>query len=120
MDKLNSRGIAIINSAVFHAGFLTGGDFFDYVRIKPGTAEDSAKFRWREDFFDLCRKHEVSPPAACVQFALTPPGVKSISLNTSRPERVKENVSLVECEIPESFWKELKGKGLIDNEYPYL
>lgn len=120
MDKLNSRGIAIINSAVFHAGFLTGGDFFDYVRIKPGTAEDSAKFRWREDFFDLCRKHEVSPSAACVQFALTPPGVISISLNTSRPERVKENVSLVECVIPESFWKQMKQKGLIDNEYPYL
>ncbi|NMC38040.1 MAG: aldo/keto reductase [Bacteroidales bacterium] len=120
MDRLHMKGVAIINSAVFHAGFLTGGDFFDYVRIKPDTAENSARFRWREDFFSLCRKHKVSPSGACVQFALTPPGVISISLNTSRPERVKENVSLVECVIPESFWKQMKQKGLIDNEYPYL
>src|SRR5580765_2919192 len=27
---LNTRGVFIINSAVFHAGFLTGGKFFDY------------------------------------------------------------------------------------------
>jgi D-threo-aldose 1-dehydrogenase len=46
--------------------------------------------------------------------------VISISLNTSRPERVKENVSLVESEIPDEFWKEMKRRGLIDNEYPYL
>jgi len=120
MEKLHRKGIAIINSAVFHAGFLTGGEFFDYVRINPDNPDHKAKFKWRDDFFAICRKHSVSPASACVQFALTPPGVISISLNTSRPGRVKENVNLVECEIPESFWKEMKGKGLIDNEYPYL
>jgi len=28
--SLCERGIGIVNSAVFHAGFLTGGKFFDY------------------------------------------------------------------------------------------
>ncbi len=120
MEKLHRKGVSIINSAVFHAGFLTGGDFFDYVRINPGNPDSRAMFKWRDDFFAICRTHNVSPASACVQFALTPPGVISISLNTSRPERVKENVNLVESEIPESFWKEMKEKGLIDNEYPYL
>lgn len=120
MERLHKKGIAIINSAVFHAGFLTGGDFFDYVRINPDTVEDAAKLRWREDFFTICRKNDVLPANACVQFALTPPGVISVSLNTSKPERVKGNVGLVECEIHEGFWKEMKWKGLIDNDYPYL
>ena len=120
MEKLHRKGVAIINSAVFHAGFLTGGDFFDYVRINRNSSQNNAKYLWREDFFTVCREFNVLPASACVQFALTPPGVISISLNTSRPERVKENVSLVKSEIPEGFWKEMKVRGLIDNEYPYL
>jgi D-threo-aldose 1-dehydrogenase len=120
MDKLHSRGVAMINSAVFHAGFLTGGDFFDYVPVKPDSAENRAKFRWREDFFAICKKHDVNPVDACVRFAMTPPGVISISLNTSKPSHVRNNVKSVECIIPDSFWKEMVRKGLIDKNYPHL
>ncbi len=42
------------------------------------------------------------------KFAMTPPGVISISLNTSNPARVKENVAIVECKIPPDFWKEMR------------
>jgi D-threo-aldose 1-dehydrogenase len=120
MEQLHSKGVSIINSAVFHAGFLTGGDFFDYVDIKPDSSENRAKFKWREDFFAICRKHDVVPANACVQFALTPPGVISISLNTSNPALVKNNVESVECIIPDGFWKEMISEGLIDKNYPHL
>jgi D-threo-aldose 1-dehydrogenase len=120
MENLHSKGIAMINSAVFHAGFLTGGSFFDYVHIKPDSEENRSKFRWRDDFFSLCRKYDIRPSDACVRFALTPPGVVSISLNTSNPDRVKENVRSAEAVIPEEFWKEMVQKGLIDEKYPHL
>ena len=120
MGQLHAKGVGIINSAVFHAGFLTGGDFFDYVHIKPDSSENRAKFKWREDFFAICKKHDVVPANACVQFALTPPGVISVSLNTSNPARVKKNVESVECKIPDGFWKEMVKKGLIDKNYPHL
>lgn len=120
MKRLHAKGVAIINSAVFHAGFLTGGNFFDYVSIKPDSAENMAKFKWRENFFAICKKHEVVPANACVQFALTPPGVVSVSLNTSNPDRVKWNVESVECRIPEDFWMEMIEKGLIAKYYPHL
>lgn len=120
MEKLNKKGIAIINSAVFHAGFLTGGEFFDYVRIRPDSTENRARFSWRERFFTLCNKHGVVPANACVRFALSPPGVQSVSLNTSKPGHVLKNVESVECSIPDGFWKEMKEKGLIDRDYPYL
>ena len=120
MGKLHSMGIAIINSAVFHAGFLTGGDYFDYVRIKPDSEENRAKFRWRENFFAVCRKYNIVPADACVRFAMTPPGVVSVSLNTSDPGRVKTNVESVECQIPVEFWREMISNGLIDGDYPYL
>lgn len=120
MKHLQKKEVAIINSAVFHSGFLTGGDFFDYVPIKPDSDESKAKFKWREDFFAVCKKHNINPSDACVQFALTPPGVISISLNTSKPERVKRNVDSVECKIPSDFWKDMVKKGLISYDYPYL
>ena len=120
MEQLDAKGVGIINSAVFHAGFLTGGDFFDYVPVKPDSSENRAKFKWREDFFAICKKHDVVPANACVQFALTPPGVISVSLNTSNPARVKKNVESVVCKIPDDFWKEMIKKGLIDKNYPNL
>ena len=120
MEKLKEKGTAIINSAVFHAGFLTGGEYFDYVRIKPDSEENRQKFQWRDRFFSICKRHNVVPANACVRFALTPPGVIGISLNTSVPERIKKNVESIECEIPPDFWKEMIEKELIDRDYPYL
>ncbi len=120
MEKLHANGVAVINSAVFHAGFLTGGDFFDYVPIKPDTAENIEKFRWREEFISICSKYDVVPANACVQFAMSPPAVASISLNTSNPLRIKNNVESAHCNIPSGFWREMIVKGLIDKNYPYL
>lgn len=118
MAELNSTNIGIINSAVFHAGFLTGGRFFDYVDIKPDTTENKALFRWREDFFRICQEYEVSPAAACVQFGLIPPGVVAISLNTTNPKRVKENIDLVQTSVPVEFWNAMKDNDMIDNAIP--
>jgi D-threo-aldose 1-dehydrogenase len=118
VEQLAMRKVTVINSAVFHAGFLTGGRFFDYRVVSP--AEDAGLFAWRESFASLCRSHAVSPMAACVQFALSPPGVAAVSLNTSRPERIAENVAAVEAELPAAFWSEAKDAGLIARSYPYV
>lgn len=120
MSDLNSCGVGIINSAVFHAGFLTGGDYFDYVLIKPDTPENKARFKWREDFFALCKKFNILPSTACVNFAMTPPGVTSISLNTSNPKRVKDNVDSVVSHVPTEFYAEMVNLKLISPNYPYL
>jgi D-threo-aldose 1-dehydrogenase len=120
MEKMHKKNIAIINSAVFHAGFLTGGHFFDYKHIKPDSPENIAIFQWREKFFSICMKYNISPSVACVQFALTPPGVISISLNSSNPQHVKKNIDSVLTKIPKEFYIEMKSNGLISKEYPYI
>jgi D-threo-aldose 1-dehydrogenase len=119
VSSLQRRGIGIINSAVFHAGFLTGGSYFDYRKLDPANPADASLFRWRESFFAQCKTHGVNPAAACVQFGMTPPGVNAIALNTSNPARVRENVDLVQTSIPATFWRALKGAGLIAKDYPY-
>ncbi len=118
VEQLAQRKVTIINSAVFHAGFLTGGRFFDYRVVTPHN--DAPLFAWREKFLLLCRRHAVSPMVACVQFALSPPGVAAVSLNTSRPERIAENVAAVEAELPPGFWTDAKDARLIAGDYSYV
>jgi D-threo-aldose 1-dehydrogenase len=120
IDQLQQQDVAVINSAVFNAGFLTGGEYFDYRKPDPNDPDDKAIFEWREKFFAACQYFDVLPANACVQFGMSPPGVVSIALNTSKPERVQQNVASVTADIPAEFWTTLKAKDLIAQEYPYL
>ena len=118
IDSLRKRNISIVNSAVFHSGFLTGGEFFDY--RKTDFSADNKLYEWRTSFNETCAKFAVSPAAACVRFSYTVPGMVSVALNTSNPKRVKENVDFVTASIPAEFWSEMKAKKLISGDYPYL
>jgi D-threo-aldose 1-dehydrogenase len=120
IDELSRQQIGIINSAVFNAGFLTGGEYFDYRKLNPNNPEDKIIFEWREKFFAACQYYDVLAANACVQFGMSPPGVISIALNTSKPERVSQNVTSVTADIPTAFWTRLKKEGLIAQDYPYL
>jgi D-threo-aldose 1-dehydrogenase len=120
VDRLRGQGIGVVNSAVFHAGFLTGGAFFDYRRPDPASAEDRTLFDWRDRFHAVCRAHDVSPAAACVAFALSHPAVACVALNTSRPEQVRANLALGEARPPARFWSAMKDAGLVRREYPHV
>lgn len=117
MQELHQSGVTIINSAVFNAGFLIGGRYFDYQIITPETHPDL--FAWRERFTALCAEFRISPALACCQFALKAPGVQALALNTSKPERVADNVALVNDEVPEAFWHAMKEHQLVDANYAY-
>ncbi|QKJ30408.1 aldo/keto reductase [Mucilaginibacter mali] len=118
MEELDVKGIAIINSAVFNAGFLIGSDYYNYKLM--GRESHPALFKWREDFFRLCSKYSIKPAEVCVAFGLNAPGVKSIALNTTNATRVKGNVDMAEVAIPAGFWEEMRTEGLINKDYAYL
>ena len=120
IDDLAKRDIGIINSAVFHSGFLTGGSFFDYREVDPVVESDKHLYDWRDSFFSICSSYKVKPSDACIVFGLIPPGVISIALNTSKPQRVKDNVEAINADIPNNFWTTMKSKGLIDINFPYV
>jgi D-threo-aldose 1-dehydrogenase len=120
MDKLHKVEVGIINSAVFNAGFLIGGAYFNYVKLNPENSEHKKIFKWRHEFMALCNDYSINPADACVHFAFTAPGVVSVSLNTSNPDRVAKNVETVQNEVPNEFYEAMKQKGLISVEYPYV
>jgi D-threo-aldose 1-dehydrogenase len=118
--ELESKEIAIINSAVFHAGFLVGGKYFDYRVLDPNSEIDRSLFAWRKSFVALCEAHGISPMHACVQFGLSVPGVITVALNTSHAYRIKDNVAAVATPVPPQFWASLKEEGLLANDYPHV
>jgi D-threo-aldose 1-dehydrogenase len=116
--QLHARGVGMINSAVFHAGFLTGGAWFDY--RKPDPVADAGLFRWREKFLAVCRRFDVKPADVCVQFGLAVPGVVAVALNTGKPDRIKDNVASARNPIPPALWRALKDEGLVSAGFKYL
>ena len=120
IQQLEKDGVGIINSAVFNAGFLTGGEYFDYRIADPNDPEDQKLFCWREKFFAICDRFEVSPGDACLKFALSAPQICAVALNPSKPSRMAHNQIVLDKVFPESFWQKLKNEGIIDREYPYL
>ena len=115
MQHLENQGTLIINSAVFNGGFLTGADYYNYQLTDP--VKDSGLYHWREQFYQLCTGYKIKPADACVAFGLNAPGVKSIALNTTKAERVAQNVAVASLKILAEFWSEMKERGLIDKSY---
>lgn len=115
MADMDSRGIPIINSAVFHSGFLIGGTHYDYKLVDSTFPGSEALLKWREEFFALCRDFNVTPAEACVAYALKVPGVKSIALSTTNPKRVKDNINMAHVVIPREFWVQMVQTGLLDH-----
>jgi D-threo-aldose 1-dehydrogenase len=120
VEQLNNDGVGIINSAIFNAGFLTGGEYFDYRILNENDPNDQPIFKWREQFFEICKKYEVEPGDACLKFAMSAPQISAVALNPSKAWRMQKSKETLERELPEAFWAELKAKNSIEQNYPYL
>lgn len=120
VEHLHRKGITIINSAIFHGGFLTGSDFFNYEELSKTHPAHKKYYYWRDRFHTICNEYGIQPAAAAISFAINIPGIKSIALNSSNPRRVKENVQMADAIIPADFWNRMKEEGLIDRDYPYV
>lgn len=120
VERLHAEGVGIINSGIFNAGFLTGGEYFDYRKMDPHSSEDQQLLAWREKFFTICEKHQVVPGDACLKFALCIPQVSAVALNPSKPERIAHNVEVLASELPSGFWKEMKEQKIIGDHFNYL
>jgi D-threo-aldose 1-dehydrogenase len=75
---------------------------------------------WRSRFFSICNKFNIPPAAACIQFGISPPQIVSIALNSTKPNRTKQNIALLQTKIPNGFWKALEYENLIAKGYPFL
>lgn len=113
IGSLASRNVWVINSALMHGGFLTGGDFCDYRKLDPASPGDATKLEWRSRFQQACRDLRIDPFETAVAFGMSLPGIRSIALSTSQPERVAKLVAAANRTFPAAVWDELTRRGLI-------
>ncbi|MFD1771203.1 aldo/keto reductase [Sphingobacterium suaedae] len=111
--ELHSKQVAVINSAVFNGGFLVGSDHYNYQQIDPDTEAGKKLYAWRNSFWNLCDAFGLKPAEACFNFGFKIPGVQSVALNTTKPEKVAINVAMATKEIPSAFWIKMADEGLI-------
>ena len=117
MDRLAAEGVGIINSALFHGGFLTGGESFDYRPVDHSSSEGGNLYHWRDQFFGICRQFDVTPAAACLHFGLSHPAIAAVALNTSKPVKMQRNMEILCSNVPDEFWTALKKAQLIGPQF---
>lgn len=110
---LNKRNITVINSAVFNGGFLIGSDFYNYQKVDRSSDDGKSLYEWRDSFFKLCNRFNVKPAEVCFNFGFNVEGVSSIALNTTKPEKIRENIMMVNKEVPTDFWNAMREEELI-------
>ena len=94
--------------------FLIGSDYYIYKLVDENIEEGNALYQWRDKFFSICKSFGIKPAEACVNYGFNVPGVMAVALNTTKPEKVKQNVEMVTREIPTAFWEALKAEGLLE------
>ena len=115
VKEMDTTGTLIINSAVFNGGFLVGRDYYNYVLVDAATPQGKALYKWRADFFEICASFAVQPAEACFNFGFNIPGISSVALSTTHPEKIKINIAMATKQMPAGFWDALVSKGLLDN-----
>lgn len=120
LASLAERQIPVIAAGVFHGGFLVGGASFDGRVVSQDHPASQSLIARRKAFTSLCHGHGVRPAHACIQFALSAPGVVAASLSTPHADRVAENVDSVVNRVPEALWLSMKEEGLLEESYAFL
>ena len=106
------RGAHVVVGGPYNSGLIAGGTTFEY---EEASAEQVAA---RDRLLAIAKSHGVDLRAAALQFCAAHPVVASVIAGTKNPERVKQNVALMEQSIPAAFWQELKHEGVLPDNAP--
>ncbi|MCV7287321.1 aldo/keto reductase [Mycolicibacterium wolinskyi] len=110
------RGIGLVLGGVYNSGVLATGPI-DGARFNYGPApRDVVEKVARID--EICRRHDVSLPAAALQFAAAHPVVASICIGARNADQQQRNVELFESDVPQAFWEDLRSAQLIREDAP--
>jgi len=111
-----SKHISVIIGGPYNSGILaTGaqpGATYNYVDAPPAVMEKVAAIQ------NVCERHDVSLPAAALQFCMAHPAVAAIIPGARSASEVEQNVELLKRFIPNDFWDELRHLDLLPAEAP--
>ena len=116
LPMCQARNVGIILASVFNSGILATGPVEDAQYVyEDAPAEILEKVSRIEQ---VCRRHNVSLPAAAIQFPLAHSCVTTVIPGALHPRQVEEDLDYFQEEIPSALWAELKAEGLLRQDAP--
>ncbi|WP_347860943.1 aldo/keto reductase [Salimicrobium sp. PL1-032A] len=112
MPLAEEKGVDIVVGSPYNSGVLLGGDHFNYEEADEEILDHVRQLK------EIADKHDVHLKAAALQFSTAHPAVSSIIPGSTRPDRIEEDLEMMQADIPEDFWKELVSKGFISEKAP--
>ncbi len=106
------RGVHVVVGGPYNSGLIAGGKNFEYQEA------NAAQVAARDRLLAIAASHSVDLRAAALQFCAAHPVVSSVIPGTKNPDRVHENVALMQQKIPAAFWQELKRDGVLPENAP--
>ncbi len=110
------REIGIIIGGPYNSGILATGPVenatYDYSPATPEILERTRRIQ------EVCASYQVPLPAAALQFPLGHPAVTTVIPGARSAAEVRQNLHLLNLQIPEDLWLELKHQDLIRKDSP--
>jgi D-threo-aldose 1-dehydrogenase len=107
------RGTGVIVGGVFNSGILAATDGpFEYL---PAGPEVRARV---EQITRHCDRFDVPLRAAALQFPLAHPAVVSVVLGMRSVAELRDNLRMLDVEIPAGLWTALRRDGLLPHNAP--
>jgi D-threo-aldose 1-dehydrogenase len=110
------RGVSIILGGPFNSGILATGavDGARY-NYQPAPPEILDRVRRIEE---ICGGHGVRLIEAALQFVFGHPAITTVIPGANSPDQVRANAALLQAQIPQALWDDLKSEGLLRQDAP--
>jgi len=106
------KGVGIVAGGPYNSGILAGGTTWNYDTAPP-------EIMTRAQALDAeCRAFGAQLPAAALQFILAHPVIVSVIPGGQNVAETRQNVAVVDMQIPAALWQSLREKQLIDAAAP--
>jgi D-threo-aldose 1-dehydrogenase len=107
-----ARGVHVVVGGPYNSGLIAGGRTYEYAEASAGQVAA------RDRLAAIADRHGVDLRAAALQFCAAHPVVASVIPGTRSPERVRQNVAMMQAAIPAGFWAELRAERLLPEDAP--
>ncbi len=107
-----ARGTSIVVGGPLNSGILAGRDTWNYATAPAGIVERVQRIQ------AVCHAHNVSMPAAALQFPLAHPAVCAVIPGPRTAAEFNANLPLFTQKIPAALWSDLKTAGLLHPDAP--
>jgi D-threo-aldose 1-dehydrogenase len=112
LDRCHREGVGIVVAGAFNSGILAGNRKFNY-------AEAPADILERVEAIEAaCEAEGVTMQAAALIFPALHPAVVTIVAGARNGDQLRANAAWFGQDIPATFWRRLKEKGVIHSDAP--